>query len=228
MPRNIKPKRPLLLTAAVAAAVTIGGCASSRHDDPFAAGSGRSPTPSTLHMMSRLLLDKNEVDKAEFVLRRVLADNPVYLPAQVELAELLAREQRTDEAIGLLEQAILTVDNDPVLHNNLGVLRMQSHDYAGANSAFRRATELDPREARYWSNYGITLTLTGAPEDAAQAFARAVAPDDAIRNVGHVLLGQGFTEQADLAFQAADGYRRPVKRDRQFATVPTEPSTADQ
>lgn len=83
-------------------------------------------------------------------------------------AVALGEMGRTHEAIGLLEGALQLSPNDPKIHFNLGVLRMQIELFDAAIQDFEKALSLDPSEsygsakyARGFSNLVLGNYLSG-------------------------------------------------------------------
>lgn len=166
-----------------AAGLSIAGCSASAPKDQFADGVDRGPTPGTLHMMSRMLVDQREPEKAEYVLRRLIEETPSYSPAYVELAEVLAREGRVQDAIATLEEADARGYADAVVINNIGVLQLQAGAFDQAVQTFERATTLDAGEARYWSNLGVAFAMLGRDAEAATALSRCASPEHVVWNM---------------------------------------------
>ena len=90
-----------------------------------------------------------------------------------------------DPAAGIaaLEARVAANADDVDAWTQLGQLRFDSEDYAGAVAAYRRATEIAPAVAGYWSALGEALVMASPrggppmPEDALAAFNRAVGLD---------------------------------------------------
>ncbi|MDE2235240.1 MAG: sulfotransferase [Gammaproteobacteria bacterium] len=82
-----------------------------------------------------------------------------------------------DGVLQLLQQAAALKPNDAQLWHNLGIVREQSGDLAGAREAFRTAVLCDP--ARSDSQYNLGVMCTALKEEAAaeQAYRQALATD---------------------------------------------------
>lgn len=82
-----------------------------------------------------------------------------------------------------LEARVVANPQDVDGWTQLGQLRFDSEDYAGAVTAYRRATEIAPAVAGYWSALGEALVMASPrggppmPADALTAFNRAVDLD---------------------------------------------------
>src|SRR5688572_21216890 len=100
-------------TAALLAAGVVGlaGCATPAQpqrlpvaetmpqqvDIDFEKGVNRPPTPKTLYVMAKLYVGQGRDDEAERLLLKVLAENPKFVPAYCDLAEVMVRHRRPDE-----------------------------------------------------------------------------------------------------------------------------------
>ena len=97
------------------AALGVAGC---QEDGPLAfghkeeanaewlMGSDRPPSAQTLHSMARVFASQGRDAEAEFVLKKVMADHPGFMPAYVEMAEIHMRQRQVESAIGVLEAGL--------------------------------------------------------------------------------------------------------------------------
>jgi len=137
-----------------------------------------SDTESAL-WLARLYRLKNEHDKAEQVLRSILKAEPENEPAVEQLTQLLMDEGKSTEAVTLLE-AITAHSPSPVLLDLLGDAHSQAHDLEKAESAYRKAVELDPSELSHQRGLGQTLLAEEKYPEALKVFEKLsdVMPDD--------------------------------------------------
>ncbi len=108
----IRRQAAMTLLALAAMAGLLAGCgqdSKGKHMDiesqkaediEWQAGADRPPTTRTLLAMARLLADQDRDAEAAFVLKRVLEENPRYLPAYVDLAEVQVRRGEIQALIG--------------------------------------------------------------------------------------------------------------------------------
>src|SRR5262249_4662718 len=98
---------------------------------------------------------------------------------------------------------------------NLGNARRASGDSAGAEQAYRRALDTDPRHVDAANGLGVLLVEAQRPADAVSWFERAVAasPDfvEARLNLGIAL------EQSGDRSRAADAFRKVLAAPPQYA-----------
>ena len=90
----------------------------------------------------------------DFVLR-----HPGYPGAYVNLAIIYDRQNRTDEALWLLNQAIATDPASVYALNRLGLIKRRQGQFAEAETAWLKATQADPQYAYAWYNLGVLYDL---------------------------------------------------------------------
>jgi len=106
--------------------------------------------------LARLYRLHNEPDRAEQVLQKMLQDDPGNEAAVEQLTQLLLDDNKADEAIKLLED-MTAHSSSPTLFDLLGDAYTQTHDYAKAEKAYRKAVDLDPSELSHLRGLGQTL-----------------------------------------------------------------------
>ncbi|USN98240.1 MAG: tetratricopeptide repeat protein [Phycisphaeraceae bacterium] len=168
--------------------------------DAFQEGANRPPTPRTLHMMARLLNENGRSDQAEYVLLKIIEQNPNYLPGYVDLADLQIRQQRFTEAVETLGIAHGIAPNDAVIANNLGVLQLRDRNFEQASEAFHAAVMADGGEARYRANYALSLGMEGRYREAFEAYTSVVNTSEAYWNVGVIAEARKDKTQAASFF----------------------------
>jgi len=198
---------PARLVLAVGAALALlAGCVASpgsSRRDAFTSAEGRDPTPRTLHMMARLLIEQGKNAQAEYVLASVIENHPDHLPSYIELASLQGSLGRLEHAIATLEAARQIAPDDPVIANNLGLLYLQQSRYALALQVFSDATDLVPNEARYVSNKALALAMLGRVDEARAAYELVLTPDEAMLNIAVALEAVGKYREAIAAYSKA-------------------------
>jgi len=106
--------------------------------------------------LARLYRFENEHSKAEGTLRSILKRDPGSEAALEQLSQLLLDEGRAADAITLLEQAAGRSPSGG-LADLLGDAYVQTHNYAKAEMAYRKAVEDDPDDASH--RRGLAQTL---------------------------------------------------------------------
>ena len=129
--------------------------------------------------LARLYRLHNEPEKAEQVLRKLLQDDPGNESAAEQLTQLLLDENKADDAIQLLE-GMTAHSTSATLFDLLGDAYTQTHDYAKAEAAYRKAVDLDPSELNHLRGLGQTLIAEEKYSDALTVYQKLVdlMPDD--------------------------------------------------
>lgn len=130
--------------------------------------------------LARLYRLRNDHDKAEEVLRGMLKEDPDNEPAIEQLTQLLLDEGKAPEAIALLED-VTKRSPSPAMLDLLGDAYTQSHDLPNAETAYRKAVELDPSELSHQRGLGQTLMAEEKYPEALEVYQRLteLMPDDA-------------------------------------------------
>jgi len=178
-----------LLAGALICTFCVSGCSESVAPRPdavsapdkaereFETQDSRPPTPKTLYAMADILATQGKDSQCESLLKRIIQEDPKFLPAYNALAELQMRQGRTRAAIETLQGALAIQPDDPVLLNNLGMCRIAQHDYENALVIFSRAAGVMPENAKYRANMAVALGLMGRDEESLALF-KQVMPDD--------------------------------------------------
>lgn len=129
--------------------------------------------------LARLYRLHNEPEKAEEVLRGIIKSDPDNDPAMEQLTQLLLDQNKSDEAIQLL-QTMTSHSPSPTVYDLLGDAYTQSKDYAKAEASYRKAVELDPSELTHLRGLGQTLMSEEKYGDALVVYQKLadVMPDD--------------------------------------------------
>jgi tetratricopeptide (TPR) repeat protein len=118
-----------------------------------------------------------ELERAEQLLRTVLARAPSFLRASMLLATCLAKQVRLREAIDVLEEIIARKpENVPAL-THLAQARAEVGDIDLAALIFERLVSLDETRPERWTNLAHHYRTLGRRDDSIRAFRRALAID---------------------------------------------------
>ena len=130
--------------------------------------------------LARLYRLKNEHDKAEQVLKKILKTDPENEAAVEQLTQLLMDQGKATEAVSLLE-GITAHSPTPVLLDLLGDAYTQAHELSKAEGAYRKAVEMDPSEASHQRGLGQTLLAEEKYSEALFVYQKLadLMPDDA-------------------------------------------------
>lgn len=126
--------------------------------------------------LARLYRLQNEHAKAEEVLRGILKHDPENEATLEQLTQLLLDQSRAPEAIALLEGVIGRAPT-PGLLDVLGDAYAQTTQPAKAEAAFRRALEMEPRDARHRRGLADALFQQRKLEPALEQYRQLIALD---------------------------------------------------
>jgi len=124
-------------------------------------------------------------------------------------AWLLRRLGQVDDALPLLQKALVLEPERPELHNDLGLLFQDREDFAKAITFHRRALKLNPRFTPALINIGVAHKRLGRIDDAIQACRAALEIDPNLPE-GHNNLGNLYRIQGKHA-QALRHIRRALQ-----------------
>jgi tetratricopeptide (TPR) repeat protein len=129
--------------------------------------------------LARLYRLKNEHDKSEEVLRTILKTDADNEQAVEQLTQLLMDEGKSDEAVSLLE-GITQRSSTPVLLDLLGDAYTQARELPKAETAYRKAAEMDPSELSHQRGLAQTLFSEEKYSEALKVYQKLsdLMPDD--------------------------------------------------
>ena len=130
--------------------------------------------------LARLYRLHNEPDKAETVLRGLLKDDPENDAGVEQLTQLLLDQNKSEEAIQLLN-GLIERSPSATLYDHLGDAYTQTHEFAKAEAAYRKAVDLDPSELSHLRGLGQTLLSEEKYPEALSVYQKLseLLPDDA-------------------------------------------------
>jgi tetratricopeptide (TPR) repeat protein len=143
--------------------------------------------------------------------RRVVALAPKYADAHNNLATVLSKQERWDEALDECRIAVELAPAAAEFHFNLGNALSAAEDWSEAAAEFQRATDLAPGNADAHANLGIALYHLEQPEQAVMAHrvATGLQPDSA-QNWANLAAAQVDMDDSDGALESC---RRALELD---------------
>jgi Flp pilus assembly protein TadD len=154
-----------------------------KSDLDFETQANKPPTAKTLSAMAEILAAQGRDSDCEYVLKRIIQDDPKFLPAYNSLAELQMRQGQTNTAIETLRHALNINPNDPVILNNLGMCWIVRQDYQNALKMFTKAAGIMPENVKYRANMAVALGLMGRDEESLALFKQILPEDQANHNL---------------------------------------------
>jgi len=173
----------------------VGGCSESaasgtdtdwvmdKSELEFQSQANNPPTAKTLCAMADILATQGRDSECGYVLKRIIQDNPKFLPAYNSLAELQMRQGHTNTAIETLQHALRINPEDTVLLNNLGMCWIVRRDYENALKMFTKAAGIMPENVKYRANMAVALGLMGRDEESLSLFMHVLPEDQASHNL---------------------------------------------
>lgn len=131
--------------------------------------------------------------------------------------KLFHQQRQYQEAIRAYEESLDLDDQNPFVHNALGLALAAVGDFEDALSSFRKAISINPDLTDVYNNMGMVYAEQGQRERAFEAFSRAVrdphypTPEKALYNLGNLYLDERNLELALVHF------RRSIEREPEFA-----------
>jgi protein O-GlcNAc transferase len=148
---------------------------------------------------------QGQLEQAEALYRRILAEAPRHFDAQHLLGVIAFQRRDLETAIRLIGQALQIEPNNAVAHaNHAAALRDFGHSDA-ALSSFDRALALEPNLPEALANRSALLYALGRPRPALAGYDRLIAlrPDQAAAHYGRAIVLQAL-ERWEAALGAFD------------------------
>lgn len=139
--------------------------------------------------------------------RQALALDPEYVPAHLNLGNLLRELKQLDEALSHYRRVVQLEPNHAGAHSTIGVLLAELGQYVEAEVHFRRAAELSPNSLS--AQLDLVKILRDVPDlSAAEAHCRSVMVANAdstiaLNELAVTLSEQGKYEESEACFRRA-------------------------
>ncbi|MFO1395161.1 MAG: multiheme c-type cytochrome [Steroidobacteraceae bacterium] len=158
--RAVRMQAARVLAAVPESALGPGGAAAyaKAADEYVAAENFNADRPESRTNLGTYYAERGRWMESEAEFRSAIALDPGYVPAWVNLADLMRVQHREDAAEAALRDGLQHSPKDAMLHHALGLSLVRQHRSAEALAELRKATELDPGNARFAEVYGIAKT----------------------------------------------------------------------
>lgn len=153
-------------------------------------------------LLARAHLKNNEPALAETVLTKFVADNPENTQARMLLTETLLALGKADRALSELGAMAGPEQKNPVVFMALGDLYAQKQNLGAAKNAYKRATEVAPKDSAGHIKLGRLLLATRDPRGAMSAFDQALALTPGSREATEAKVGLLMLEKRAAEAQA--------------------------
>ncbi len=127
-------------------------------------------------------------------------------------ADILIGQNKLDDAITTLKQAIALAPQDAQLHGGLGRLYLQKRDFPNAEQELKVAIQLDKKNVTYWKDLTSTLYLSGNYTAALAGF--DVVDKMETPNAGSWFIRALCYDKLDQVQPALDAYRKFLDLDQ--------------
>lgn len=136
---------------------------------------------NALHLLGMLLAQRDRPLDALPLLERSIALDGSIAGWHNNLANVLQKLGRIDEAAAAYGRSLQLDPDDAPTHNNLGALHRLQRRPAQAQLSYERALAIDPGFLDAWNNLGNLLRQQGREEEAVSAYCEALLlrPDNA-------------------------------------------------
>ena len=111
--------------------------------------------PESRTNLGGFFAERGRHQEAEAQFRSALALDPMFVPAWVNLADLMRMRGREPDAEALLREGLGHAPRDATLHHALGLSLVRQHRNEEALRELKRATELAPDNQRFAYVYGV-------------------------------------------------------------------------
>ena len=173
----------------------------------LAAAAQRAADPEIETLLGLALSATGQAEEALKQLRQAAGRRPVYPPAFLEQAGLLARKGRFEEAVVALESGLALVPGSIEMRMELGFVHLKRNDRKAARAMMQQALEAAPGRPDILAALARIMAMDGEYAGAADHFRRVLAqwPADAVsrNNLGVCLLELGQREEGEASIRAA-------------------------
>jgi len=122
--------------------------------------------PESQSNLGGIYTDLGRLVQAEAAYRKAILLQSQFVPAYVNLAQLMSGQKKEKEAINVLQSGLLQVPGNASLHHALGLALVRQKNLPKALEQLSRAVDLAPDDVRYSYVYAIALQSAGEVDKA--------------------------------------------------------------
>jgi predicted Zn-dependent protease len=127
-----------------------------------------------IRMLAEVAARLGRNEDAENLLRRCVELAPSFTPARYNLAQVLYRESKAEEALGEIERLMAADARHPGYRNLQAATLSIIGEYARAIEIYAGVLEEYPKQAKAWMSYGHALKTAGRQEESIRAYRRSI------------------------------------------------------
>jgi predicted CXXCH cytochrome family protein len=168
----------------------------------IAAQRANAERPEARTALGDFLAQRGRSQEAEAEYQAALRLSPQYGTAAINLADLYRQRGRDRYGEAVLRAALASSPRDAALHHALGLALTRLKQPQGALDELRRATKLEPNQARYAYVYAVALYSDGRHEQAMAVLKEALRNHSNDRDILQALVS--FSREAGNTQAALD------------------------
>ena len=154
-----------------------------------------------------LLINEGKFQQAEFVYHNLIASGSKSHTIYGNLAAIYLIQEKYDEAMGLLKEAININPEYTEAHNNMGLILQKRGELTEAAEWYKKSISLNSSNTEAYINLGKIFEDQGDISAAIRSYRQAIVLNpnhpDAHNNIGYVLQQQGHLTDAIDSFKQA-------------------------
>jgi Flp pilus assembly protein TadD len=152
-------------------------------DEYVAAERFNADRPENRTNLGGFYADRGDYAASETEFRVALKLDNRFVPAWINLADLMRLQGREGDAASSLREGLAVSPDDPTLHHALGLSLVRQHDNTAALAELRRAYELAPGNARFAYVYGVAQHSSGKVREGIATLQKALSRTPSDRNL---------------------------------------------
>lgn len=149
-----------------------------------------SETESSQEIVSRAksLCEQGQQEQAIELASSIPSADTAYFPARCIIARALAEQGRTDEFLKETESLSISFPQNAQCFQMLGIANYQAHNTDEAETAFRKALDLNPNDRVSAENLGIVLDHNGWQSQAFSQLSQVLRRNGNLTRLGYLAL----------------------------------------
>ena len=168
----------------------------------------------SLYYMATIYLSKENIDKAESLLKKVIELRNDYLDAYKTLAITFIKQKKISDVF-LLEEKMLELGCDDVqIYEILSTAALEITKFSMAVEYLEKAVEIEPNNSRLFNKLGLTYFSSGNVQKSIELYNKALQLDpkdlSALYNIGMAYLSMYSFENAYEYLKTLDKYKDAI------------------